>query len=372
MENRYKVWNKWDPLKVVMLGDTYRPEFYDDIKDDRVRDVLLKICEETLEDLAHFEKVLKDFGCKVIRPYIDPKDNIMNYVGDKGKLRIKNGGIPKPPLNPRDEQFVAGDKLFICKDKGFKYLPQIQNPLLEYNSKDVVNIMKTDVPGSDIHTANRSAPQYTIVGRDLYIDDYPKRGIENWQRELLFNNIPNLRINSLSIGGHNDAVFNTIKEGAILSLNEIQTYEDTFPGWDVCYLPNQSWEKVSGFGTIKHKVRGRWWVPGEEDNDEFLMYVETWLDEWVGYVEETVFDVNVLTLDEHHVCVTNPDNEQVKEFLKKHKMEAVHVPWRHRYFYDGGLHCITLDLYREGTQKDYFPNRNPIDPRIGVTDLGFN
>ena len=133
----------------------------------------------------------------------------------------------------------------------------------------------------------------------------------------MFNNIPNLRINSLSIGGHNDAVFNTIKEGAILSLNEIQTYEDTFPGWDVCYLPNQSWEKVSGFGTIKHKVRGRWWVPGEEDNDEFLMYVETWLDEWVGYVEETVFDVNVLTLDEHHVCVTNPDNEQVKEFLKK-------------------------------------------------------
>ena len=23
-------------------------------------------------------------------------------------------------------------------------------------------------------------------------------------------------------------------------------------------------------------------------------------------------------------------------------------------FWDGGLHCITLDLYREGEQQDYF------------------
>ena len=41
-------------------------------------------------------------------------------------------------------------------------------------------------------------------------------------------------------------------------------------------------------------------------------------------------------------------------FLKKHNMEPVHIPWRHRYFWDGGLHCITLDLEREGTKEDYF------------------
>ena len=42
------------------------------------------------------------------------------------------------------------------------------------------------------------------------------------------------------------------------------------------------------------------------------------------------------------------------KYQKKHKVEPVHVPWRHRYFWDGGLHCITLDLYRDGVQKDYF------------------
>ena len=65
----------------------------------------------------------------------------------------------------------------------------------------------------------------------------------------------------------------------------------------------------------------------QEDNDEFTHFVETWLQDWVGYVEETVFDVNVLVLDEHHVCINNM-NPTVIEFLKKHKMEPIHIPWR--------------------------------------------
>ena len=86
----------------------------------------------------------------------------------------------------------------------------------------------------------------------------------------------------------------------------------------------------------------------------FIDFVETWLTKWVGYVEETVFDVNVLMIDEHHCCVSNQKNQKVNTFLKKHNVEPVYIPWRHRYFWDGGLHCITLDLYREGKQKDYF------------------
>jgi hypothetical protein len=127
-------------------------------------------------------------------------------------------------------------------------------------------------------------------------------------------------------------------------------------------------DKVKGFLRMKERVGGKWWVPGEEDNIEFTLFVENWLDNWVGYVEETVFDVNVLVLDEHHVCVNNPNNEQVNAFLKKHKMEAIHIPWRHRYFHDGGLHCLTLDLYREGQMVDYFPERG----NVGVIDYGFD
>jgi hypothetical protein len=40
--------------------------------------------------------------------------------------------------------------------------------------------------------------------------------------------------------------------------------------------------------------------------------------------------------------------------FKKHKVEPIIFNFRHRYFWDGGIHCRTQDLYREGTQEDYF------------------
>ena len=354
IENCYNIWNKWDPLKVVVLGDTYQPEFYDGIKDNNVKDVLLRICEETLEDLEYYEKVLKDFGCKVLRPKIDPNDNIMNYVDHKGRLSGAHGGVPKPPLFPRDQQFVAGNKL-VYTERG-TFPTKIFD---DYNLTDIMDVSK--------HTKVSFAPNYTVVGRDVFIDrlDHP---ISIEFENLLKSMYKDVRLNYLSIGGHNDGCFHTIKPGAILSLYDIQKYDKTFPHWDVCYLEGQSWSKVAGFMKMKRNVRGKWWVPGEEDNIEFTMFVENWLDNWVGYVEETVFDVNVLVLDEHHVCVSNPNNEQVNAFLKKHKMEAIHIPWRHRYFHDGGLHCLTLDLYREGQMVDYFPERG----NVGVIDYGFD
>jgi hypothetical protein len=33
------------------------------------------------------------------------------------------------------------------------------------------------------------------------------------------------------------------------------------------------------------------------------------------------------------------------------------VPFRTRTFWDGGIHCITLDIRRKTTMQDYFPDR---------------
>jgi len=85
----------------------------------------------------------------------------------------------------------------------------------------------------------------------------------------------------------------------------------------------------------------------------YTEFVETWLTDWVGYCEETVFDVNVLMLDDKTVCVNNY-NKIAFDYFKKHKIEPIIVPFRHRYFWDGGLHCVTLDLNREGEMENYF------------------
>jgi hypothetical protein len=406
--NHYNVWNKWDKLKTVILGDHYCREFFQDVKNSRIRSALQKIADETQEDLDYYERVLKDFGCRVLRPELNRNDSIMNYIDNNGKVS-EYQGVPRSPLQPRDCQFVAGNKVFLLPGEN-----PVVSVLEEYNKNDIVQIgtlvtidehknnrhwskdMFNNIAGTgwgtfeeyknnpdyfqnlppkisievlNYHrwcTNNIGAPSYTVVGRDIYVDQRDQL-IRPSQLSQLSKNFPNLRLNKLYHGGHSDGCFHTLKLGVILSLSEIQTYENTFPGWDVCYLPDQSWQKVEGFLKIKNQVRGKWWVPGEEENSEFTHFVETWLQDWVGYVEETVFDVNVLVLDEHYVCVNNM-NPTVIEFLKKHRMEPIHVPWRHRYFWDGGLHCITLDLEREGVQEDYFPERGD----VGVIDHGFD
>lgn len=402
MTQLYNIWNKWDKLKTVMLGQCYPPSFFKDIKNDRIRDALIKISEETIEDLENFEQILKKFGCQVIRPEIDPSENIMNYINKEGALV----SVPRSPLQPRDTQLVVGNELFYVLDDH----PSIKKKLDEYNSINPNRLFfdtssKIElfpkmsekrfqlVAGADwltyedylrddyfsripVHILEEirtftqhiiNAPSITVVGKDIYLDIYglQDNSISNTPNLIDKKVSENFRLNYLSISGHNDGCFHTLKPGAILSIFEVQTYENTFPGWDVCYLENQSWDLVEDFLRLKKKVNGKWWVPGEENNDEFTHFVETWLQDWVGYVEETVFDVNVLVLDENHVCVNNL-NPTVIDFLKKHKMEPVYIPWRHRYFWDGGLHCITLDLCREGTQEDYFPDRS-----TPIIDFGF-
>ena len=94
-------------------------------------------------------------------------------------------------------------------------------------------------------------------------------------------------------------------------------------------------------------------MKGEEHNDQLVEFVNTWLNDWLGYVEETVFDVNMLSIDQNTI-ICNNYNKDVFEYFKKHKVEPIVFNFRHRYFWDGGVHCITQDLYREGTMEDYF------------------
>jgi hypothetical protein len=141
-----------------------------------------------------------------------------------------------------------------------------------------------------------------------------------------------------------------------VSLRDIPTYADTYPGWEVVYLQNQSWDSVKPFLDLKQKNQGRWWIPGFEYDTDVINVVETWLGQWLGYVEETVFDVNMLVIDPKNVMVFNY-NKTVFDAFERHGITPHVVPFRHRYFWDGGIHCVTLDLDRQGHQDDLFPDR---------------
>ena len=368
----FSVRNKWEPLEVVMLGNNYDADFFRDIKNDNIRSALSQIADETLEDLENFERVLKNYGASVIRPIMDRSDSIMNHIDSEGTLGKNEPewfqqGVPRGPLEPRDTHLVINDHLFQTHDAH----PNIQVALDQY-SKDNVVRLKDNI---------FSAPSHTLVNNDLLIDVDPgdrpvpwwtqllhpsitdlnlpvtptkysiTKGIPRW--ELLYkeniatikNLYPYINIIRIEEGGHTDGVFHTVKQGAILSVKDVGTHAKVFPNWDVLHLPDESWTKVEPFLTQKEGIAKSWWVPDQKDNPEFQHFVSTWLSDWVGFCEESVFDVNVLVLDPETVCINNK-NPLVIDFLKKHNMGYIHVPWRHRYFWDGGIHCITLDLKR--------------------------
>ena len=203
---------------------------------------------------------------------------------------------------------------------------------------------------------NFSAATSTRVGRDIYLGTESYNQDRTSDLELCKQLYPQYRWHVVNTGGHSDATYCPVCPGLIVSLKDVPTYADTFPGWEIVYLPGQSWAKVGTFLELKEKNQGKWWVPGQELNDDFTNFVESWLGHWVGYVEETVFDVNMLVIDQKNV-ICNNYNKQVFDALERHGVTPHIVNFRHRYFWDGGLHCITSDVHREGTMQDYFSER---------------
>jgi glycine amidinotransferase len=80
------------------------------------------------------------------------------------------------------------------------------------------------------------------------------------------------------------------------------------------------------------------------ENPPPLCYSSVWLS------------MNVLVLDPKTVCVESSEVHQ-QEQLDKLGFEILSVPFRDAYPFDGGLHCATTDVYREGCCEDYLPKQ---------------
>jgi len=381
----YSVHQHWDPLRVCAVGRSYPPEFYHFIKNSQVRDIMQRIAYETEEDYQKLIQVLESFGVEVVRPIID-QDFSKYFNGVKYHAPTK--------MVPRDLTAMIGETFYMPstrasnwdKIKGtdwpeiapktkeeFDQLPKWILEELATSSK-ITSFEKLNSWRSVFHSfapieekiqkqnnqivydTGVNTAMITRIGKDLYFgtDSYDQDRIQvKQQAETLF---PDYRCHIINTGGHADGTFCPVVPGLIVSLFDVPSYANTFPDWEVIYLPKQSWSAVRPFLDLKDKNKGKWWVPGEELNDDFTNFVESWLDHWVGYVEETVFDVNMLVVDEKNV-ICNNYNEKVFEAFSRYGITPHVVNFRHRYFWDGGLHCITSDLHREGVQKDYFPER---------------
>jgi hypothetical protein len=327
----------WHPLKAVCLGNTYGESFFRDVRNTQVREMLQKIARETLEDFDNIEHTLKSFGIDVVRPQIDSNDTIMNYVDCNSKLTFESTGtyslIPKPPMQPRDCQLIVGDTFWST-------------------NKDIDLYTHTGIdifPSCDSTSQTQfDAPLVTVIGNHIVVDQRDHPGLA----QLVGSRFPERKIVPVDIGGHNDAVFAPVKPGLLISSHYKNCYQDSFPGWEVYHIPTQSWNAMTDWRKNKHTNQHKWWVPDNDNNADFSSFVDTWISHWLGYAAETVFDVNMLVVDHKHVLVNN-HHTGLFECLQKHGLTPIITPFRHRFFWDGGIHCITSDLYREGDAETY-------------------
>lgn len=325
----------WHDLKHVCVGATYGPEFYEPVKNPRVRESLQRIAGETIEDYKNLIKVLENLGVKVDQIQIDPDMTIMDYVDSEGKIDYHQSQsftlIPRPPMQPRDSVLIVNDQVLLTNKESSWFTDSF------HADKVVQSQLEFD------------APLVTVIGDRLIADcrDHPTLA------DTLGGLFPHHKIIPVMIGGHNDAVFSVVAPGTIISTYHHTNYADTFPGWQVKYIENQSWNAIPEWRKFKHSNHDRWWAPENQNNPEFSNFVDTWLENWLGFVGETVFDVNMLQINQHCVLVNNY-NDELFSFLKTNNIEPIIVPFRHRFFWDGGLHCITNDLYREGPHECYF------------------
>ena len=328
-----KGYSTFDPLKHCWVGSGFKAEWFDDLfpKNNKISDPLKRIADETEEDYLKLVDILKSCGVETHRSFLDL---------DKYKS-LQN--VWQPPTSPRDHFAVIGETFYQGNNetKGF---PDV---LDQIDKKDIYYTGDVEVTTANI----------CRVGKDIFWDSNELKpgGFREIDDTQVLDKITKegFRIHKSHRGYHSDSSFCVVKPGCIVSLYDVQNYKELFPGWDILYLPNQSWSKVDPFLQMKEKVGGRWWLKGEEHNNQLIQFVNTWVNDWVGYVEETVFDVNMLSVDQNTI-ICNNYNKEVFDHLKKHKVEPIIFNFRHRFFWDGGIHCITQDLYREGKMEDYF------------------
>jgi len=386
----YQVYQHWDPLKICVVGRTYPPEFFSWIKNLKTRKRFENLVQETEEDYQRLISLLEKFDVEIVRPEF-PKNLNDLYV---------NGKWVQPPTAPRDYFLMIHNQFFVpsipnashawsvfyrqnkqswwpdyVRPRDFyeswpEYSDDIKEKYQMFNIQDQLHLdaklnFYTHIFGKIREQGNKilytdldfiNGCFVSRIGQDLYFATqtyYDDKDIILQQVNDLF---PYTRNHVVNAGGHGDAVYCPVSPGLIISLNDVPTYQDTFPEWEVVYLPPSNYAHMREFEWSMKRNKGRWFMPGFEQDNNLIHMVDYYFDEWVGQVSETVFDVNILIVNPKNIIVSTHNN-LVEKACARHGIEVHVSSFKHKYFWDCGIHCVTNDLHRDGKLGNFFSDR---------------
>jgi len=346
MSNLIQSYTSWQPLQEVIVGQVYPPKYFNYIKDPVVRGQLSQILDETTEDLDNLSDTIQKYGAKVHRPELfdlDQWNETLSVTID----------VPMPPLVPRDWQITLGEKLLRILN-----VPEMDKICHYYenaNPSSVIDPHKKEFDNTHV-LIDAVASCIVRCGTDVFFDrsEWLTDGQMEWIRDNVLDS--RYQVHRCQTNGHGDSVFAILKPGVIISSMHDSdiNYRKSFPGWEVCRVDKATISATMELGKFRYEnFNGRWYVQDQETTPEFANFVDTYLTKWTGYVQETVFDVNCLVLDESNVIFSSY-NKEVFDYCKRHGIEPIISPLRHKYFFDGGISCCTQDIRRRGGLETYF------------------
>jgi hypothetical protein len=354
-------WTEFQPLKKVILGAPFPPETFDWHKDEETRDVMRTIFKETEEDIDELEKLLVARGIEVLRP-----NNIFTITGEEQiQLPWMSCGFPNHPLMPRDTLMPYGNSVFECFTGGdnryFENLAYYDHMVELYKQgADWISMPGAMVRGGIgydtysaeqkvlFHAANMIKCGDTILFSQAWEEDNKKgKGTllgKEWMKREITQRYPDTKFLEIKTGGHADGKIALLRPGVLMTWNKKWVPEE-FKDWDIIEVDDDHEMPQDFLDTRKRRY--------------YKEYVQKWLGHWVGYADESVFDVNVLSLDENTVICTGRNDDAFRR-MEAHGIEPIVWRFRHQYFWDGGIHCLTSDMVREGDCHDYITNKKYI------------
>lgn len=367
-------WNEYDPLKTVILGKIYSNDRIPKLYSEAEQEYFVKIVNETNKELENFETVLKQNNIKVLRPtqpetinetsiyHTDPLINVRDFHMVYGNLFFITYG----PYNERRftslwlenviNELIADNNLIVSANElnlENKTINEYEPNLLSLekyyelkfgkklkvkNKKNFYDLLKKLIEnnGNDDwfikHNFNNSnkntfhTASILKMNNNCFISQFSgteigKKWIKNWLQTLEVNLI------ELPAIGHIDGDCTIINHDSIITYTHNTIFDNFF---QKIYYVDMDQENYKKYQSI---ARDEIFVPS--------LYYKKWQPLFNNLRKST----NGLTIKPNVVILSFYDKDFYKK-LKNDGIEAIYVKWSHGKFWEGGLHCITLDIER--------------------------
>ncbi|MCH1385934.1 MAG: hypothetical protein L7U61_06510 [Flavobacteriaceae bacterium] len=324
-------------LREVVLGEVnYSP--LDLIKDDKDKDFMRYILDETKSSMAKLEQIFQSFDVKVWRPEVFHHTN--NTILGTPYVKLHSVHTSLTPFNNfltiadtivEMSPSIAGNTIFdyvqyqhIWKEKFDQGSRWISMPRPSYNTN------KTDEMSEDLSNFEPygDAPSMLIVGDTVFLAErymYNQLGIDWLKREF-----PQFKFKIFKgTNGHLDSYFSIVKPGVALSGLPKVNLPEEFKTWDIMEFDRDSYTDVS-------------MISDYFQDDDY---------------ENTTLAVNTVTIDQDNIIMfkhaMDTNVEQIKK-IEKHGVNVIPLELDVSRWLNTGLHCFCNALVRDGKQVNYF------------------